>query len=58
MSTYSLEAETQFLKVPHLRNVYQKVGMFGMAATFNPNDTSGIASFLPGLQPVTDRCPW
>jgi hypothetical protein len=28
------------------------------AATFNPNDTSGIASFLPGLQPVTDRCPW
>jgi len=44
---YSFEAETQFLKVPHLRNVYQKVGMFGMAATFNPDDTSGIASFLP-----------
>jgi hypothetical protein len=44
---YSFEAETQFLKVPHLRNVYQKVGMFGMAATFNPNDTSGLGSFLP-----------
>jgi len=44
---YSFEAETQFLKVPHLRNVYQKVGMFGMAATFNPNDTSGLAASLP-----------
>jgi DNA-binding beta-propeller fold protein YncE len=44
---YSFEGETQFLKVPHLRNLYQKVGMFGDATTFNPNDTSGIASSLP-----------
>jgi len=27
----SNEAEPQFLKIPHLRNLYQKVGMFGMA---------------------------
>jgi DNA-binding beta-propeller fold protein YncE len=26
----SFELETQFLKVPHLRNMYTKVGMFGM----------------------------
>jgi YVTN family beta-propeller protein len=44
---YSFEAETQFFKVPHLRNAYQKVGMFGDAASFNPADTSGIASSLP-----------
>src|SRR6185369_6857782 len=28
----TFENETQVLKVPHLRNMYQKVGMFGMAA--------------------------
>lgn len=28
---YSFEAEPQFFKVPHLRNAYQKIGMFGMA---------------------------
>jgi DNA-binding beta-propeller fold protein YncE len=44
---YSFEAEPQFLKVPHLRNLYQKVGMFGMAATFDPTDTSGIGQALP-----------
>ena len=27
--------QTQFLKVPHLRNLYQKVGMFGMANNNN-----------------------
>jgi len=31
---YSFEDESQFFKVPHLRNAYQKVGMFGMANTF------------------------
>jgi YVTN family beta-propeller protein len=31
---YSFEDESQFFKVPHLRNLYQKVGMFGMANTF------------------------
>ena len=36
----SFENETQVLKVPHLRNMYQKVGMFGMAAVpfFNAGD--------------------
>jgi YVTN family beta-propeller protein len=29
----SFEFETQVFKVPHLRNLYQKVGMFGMAPT-------------------------
>src|SRR5262249_47651844 len=28
---YSFENETQIFKVPHLRNMYQKVGMFGMS---------------------------
>jgi hypothetical protein len=29
-TTFSFEAETQIAKVPHLRNAYTKVGMFGM----------------------------
>jgi YVTN family beta-propeller protein len=28
----SFEGEPQILKIPHIRNMYQKVGMFGMAA--------------------------
>jgi hypothetical protein len=28
----SFEQETQIVKIPHLRNAYQKVGVFGMAA--------------------------
>lgn len=32
--SYSFESETQFMKVPHLRNAYQKVGMFGTARTW------------------------
>lgn len=37
---FSFEAETQIFKIPHLRNLYQKVGMFGMAAApfFLPGD--------------------
>ncbi len=36
----SFEAETQHFKVPHLRNMYQKVGMFGLPAFggINPGD--------------------
>ncbi len=36
----SFENEPQVLKIPHLRNMYQKVGMFGMASVlfFNPGD--------------------
>jgi DNA-binding beta-propeller fold protein YncE len=52
---YSFEQETQFFKVPHLRNLYQKVGMFGMDVTFNPEDTSGLFSFLPA--PYNDSSP-
>ena len=29
----SIEGETQEFKIPHLRNAYQKIGMFGMANT-------------------------
>ena len=28
----SIEGEPQEFKIPHLRNLYQKVGMFGMPA--------------------------
>jgi DNA-binding beta-propeller fold protein YncE len=37
---FSFESEPQVFKVPHLRNLYQKVGMFGMPATpfFVPGD--------------------
>jgi YVTN family beta-propeller protein len=48
---YSFEAETQFMKVPHLRNMYQKVGMFGMANT-SILDASGVQGFL--AEPFTD----
>ena len=35
----SFENETQLFKVPHLRNLYQKVGMFGMSPEpFFPSD--------------------
>lgn len=29
----SIEGETQEFKIPHLRNAYQKIGMFGVAST-------------------------
>jgi DNA-binding beta-propeller fold protein YncE len=38
---FSFEGESQFFKVPHLRNLYQKVGMFGMPP--NPPFPSVIA---------------
>ncbi|HEX3759080.1 MAG TPA: hypothetical protein VHW23_10255 [Kofleriaceae bacterium] len=44
---YSFDAETQLFKVPHLRNLYQKVGMFGMADTQFPDDTTRLIAFLP-----------
>jgi DNA-binding beta-propeller fold protein YncE len=44
---YSFEQETQFLKVPHLRNLYQKVGMFGMDHTFDPSTGGFPFAFLP-----------
>ncbi len=44
---YVFEGETQFFKVPHLRNAYQKVGMFGMALTDLPGAGLNIPSFIP-----------
>lgn len=38
---FSFDGDSQIFKIPHLRNLYQKVGMFGMAA--NPPFTSAIA---------------
>ncbi len=38
---FSFEGESQFFKIPHLRNLYQKVGMFGMPP--NPPFPSVIA---------------
>ncbi|HYH94515.1 YncE family protein [Hyalangium sp.] len=39
----SFDAETQIFKVPHLRNMYQKIGMFGAGFTTN---THGPDTFL------------
>ena len=46
LSTFDFES--QVFKVPHLRNIYQKVGMFGMptAGLFNPV-TNPTVPFLP-----------
>jgi len=49
---YSFENEPQFIKVPHLRNLYQKVGMFGVPDNFrmpidNPPPRPPLVSFLP-----------
>jgi DNA-binding beta-propeller fold protein YncE len=56
---FSFESETQNFKVPHLRNMYQKVGMFGMADTFpnfaplpNPASPVPLLAFLPA--PLND----
>ncbi|HEX3759353.1 MAG TPA: hypothetical protein VHW23_11630, partial [Kofleriaceae bacterium] len=43
---YSFRAEPQFLKVPHLRNLYQKVGMFGLYGSSNPGGTNLLGSLL------------
>ena len=40
----SFEGETQIIKIPHLRNAYQKVGMFGMA------DVPGIKALSTPFQ--------
>jgi DNA-binding beta-propeller fold protein YncE len=47
---YSFEGESQFMKVPHLRNAYAKIGMFGMDNTFGlPIDVQigKLLAFLP-----------
>jgi DNA-binding beta-propeller fold protein YncE len=42
---YTFDASTQFMKIPHLRNMYQKVGMFGMDAT-DVRDGTGVDGFF------------
>jgi YVTN family beta-propeller protein len=47
----SFEFEPQMLKIPHLRNMYQKVGMFGMPAVpfFNPGDNGHTGNQVRGF---------
>jgi DNA-binding beta-propeller fold protein YncE len=46
----SFENETQIFKVPHLRNMYQKLGMYGSSL----DRRHAIASAIPPLNPVVD----
>ncbi|MFH0351064.1 MAG: YncE family protein [Chromatiales bacterium] len=61
---FSFEGESQFFKVPHLRNLYQKVGMFGMAAPptpsgppspTNPNPVAPLGSLI--FAPLANNGP-
>jgi DNA-binding beta-propeller fold protein YncE len=47
----SFEGETQHFKIPHLRNMYQKVGMFGMPASpfFNAGDNGFTGDQVRGF---------
>ncbi|HVW25031.1 MAG TPA: beta-propeller fold lactonase family protein [Polyangiaceae bacterium] len=46
----SFENEAQLFKIPHLRNAYTKVGMFGSS----PDSVINVASLIPPLNPVVD----
>ncbi len=46
----SFEAETQHFKIPHLRNQYQKVGMFGMPFVFGHQRRQQRLSRRPGTR--------
>lgn len=52
----SFEAETQILKIPHFRNLYQKLGMFGMPnVNFNlPGDGSHQGDQVRGTGYIHD----
>ena len=59
---FSFEGESQFFKVPHLRNLYQKVGMFGMAPPppssplpFDPKQVAPFGSLL--FAPLANNGP-
>ncbi len=47
----SFEGEPQIMKIPHFRNLYQKVGMFGMGPTafFNPGDNGNKGNQIRGF---------
>ncbi len=53
----TFDAETQLFKVPHLRNMYQKVGMFGTADAEVGGTTSQFLSgaFNGDLAPFADK---
>jgi len=46
-NTFAFQA--QFFKVPHLRNLYQKVGMFGMANNRNFLADDPFTGLMPGM---------
>jgi len=48
---WSFENEPQFFKIPHLRNMYQKVGMFGMPAAplFVPGNNGFMGDQIRGF---------
>jgi hypothetical protein len=47
---YTFDLGTQVMKVPHLRNAYQKVGMFGMPDhPFFPGDDSFVGDQIRGF---------
>ncbi|HHO69023.1 MAG TPA: hypothetical protein ENK12_08335 [Gammaproteobacteria bacterium] len=53
----SFEAETQDFKIPHLRNMYQKVGMFGMPlhdGSIAPGDSIATGDQIRGFGFVHD----
>jgi YVTN family beta-propeller protein len=47
----SFEAEPQHFKIPHMRNMYEKVGMFGMSAVpfFLPGDNQHTGDQIRGF---------
>jgi YVTN family beta-propeller protein len=47
----TFEGETQLVKIPHLRNMYQKVGMFGMpdVGLFNSGDNDHTGDQIRGF---------
>jgi DNA-binding beta-propeller fold protein YncE len=51
MGFLAFTLDTQVFKVPHLRNAYQKVGMFGMAETtfVNPGDNDAKGDQVRGF---------
>jgi len=54
----TFEGETQMFKVPHLRNVYQKIGMFGTAgvgATSQGPQVRGVGFLHDGSIGTVDR---
>lgn len=52
-STFEGALVSQLFKIPHLRNMYQKVGMFGTAMN-NPNETYGGGDQIKGFGYLAD----